>query len=262
MDSLTPGIVNANVASDVTIAGGNLAQDGYNTEVLIDGAVVAYSSLTETSAVVNVNLVAGGHSVQVKKTNVTIPTDTTTSAVTSLSAIASPTITSAELASGVLTITGSAFGTDDMTSVTITKADGRKILAATTSWTDTVIVANGADAAAGDSVTVLTKTGSATATITEPPTLTTITVEPTTANLKVRDTQVFTATAKDQNGNPMSGITITWSSSNTWVGTVNPTSATTDSNGQATTTFTAAHPGDAIVSASSGSVSGSANVHV
>lgn len=262
VDSLTPGIVNANVASDVTIAGGNLAQDGYNTEVLIDGAVVAYSSLTETSAVVNVNLVAGGHSVQVKKTNVTIPTDTTTSAVTSLSAIASPTITSAELASGVLTITGSAFGTDDLTSVTITKADGRKILAATTSWTDTVIVANGADAAAGDSVTVLTKTGSATATITEPPTLTTITVEPTTAKLKVRNTQVFTATANDQNGNPMSGITITWSSSNTWVGTVNPTSATTDSNGQATTTFTAAHPGDAIVSASSGSVSGSANVHV
>jgi hypothetical protein len=267
IDSVTPGTINANTATDVTIAGTNLAQDGYDTQVLIDGTPVN-GSVTDTSIVVSVTLAAGGHSVQVTKTNSTVPTDTTSSAVTSLSAIASPTITSAELASGVLAITGSGFGTSDMTSVTITKADGTQVLAATTSWSDTQITANGTDAAAGDSVTVLTKTGSATATITAAPTptptptLTTITVSPSSATMRVHDTQVFTATATDQNGNPMSGITITWSSSDTRVGTVNPTSATTDSNGQATTTFTAAHPGDAIVSASSGSVSGSANVHV
>lgn len=258
--SLTPNIVSANVATNVAISGDNLVQTGYNSDVLVDGQVAA-SNVAEP-IVINVNLAAGGHNVQVRKTNAANPADTTTSAIASIAAVAPPAITSAELASGVLTITGSGFGTDDMTSVTITKADGRQVLAATTSWSDTVIVANGADAAAGDSVTVLTKTGSATATITSPPTLTTITVEPPTATVKIRDTKVFTATALDQNGNPMSGITITWSSSNTWVGTVSPTSGITGSDGKVTTTFTASHKGTAIVSASSGSVSGSATVTV
>lgn len=165
LDSATPSIVNANTATDVTLAGSNFVQEGYNTEVLVDGAVVASSGLTDTSVVINVNLAAGGHGIQVRKTNATIPSDTATSAAISVSAIAPPTITKAELASGVLTITGSGFGADDMTSVTITKADGRQILAATTSWSDTQIKADGANAAIGDSVTVNTKTGSATATI-------------------------------------------------------------------------------------------------
>lgn len=169
LDSATPSIVSANVPTDVTITGSNLMQSNYNTEVLVDGAVAIYSGLTETSVAVNVNLNAGGHIVQVKKTKNNNPTDTTTSTTVAVSAISSPTLTAAELASGVLTITGAGFGTTDMTSVTIVKPDGKQILAATTSWSDTVIVASAASVAAGDSVTVLTKTGSATATITVPP---------------------------------------------------------------------------------------------
>ena len=74
--------------------------------------------------------------------------------------------------------------------------------------------------------------------------------------------QVFTATALDQNGDPIEGINVTWTSSNMTVGTVSPESAMTDANGTATTTFTAIANGTSMVNASNGSVSGSADVTV
>ena len=92
--------------------------------------------------------------------------------------------------------------------------------------------------------------------------LTTITVSPETANLTVNKTQVFTATAYDQDGNPMADVVITWTSSNETVGTVSPASATTDSDGKATTTFTALKAGTTTITAASGDVSGTAEVTV
>ena len=93
--------------------------------------------------------------------------------------------------------------------------------------------------------------------------LTQIEVTPSTKELYVSETQQFTATLKDQNGeNPMAGINITWTSSNTATGTVSPASAITGSDGKATTTFTASASGTTTVKASYGDVSGTASVTV
>jgi|LGVD01.1.fsa_nt_gb Tol biopolymer transport system component len=92
--------------------------------------------------------------------------------------------------------------------------------------------------------------------------LQTISVSPSTVTRNVSETQQFTATAKDQSGNPMAGIDITWTSSNTAAGTVSPTSVTTGLDGKATTTFTASASGTTTVKAAHGAVSGTASVSV
>ena len=92
--------------------------------------------------------------------------------------------------------------------------------------------------------------------------LETITVSPSNVTLSIGNTSVFTATALNENGDPMEGINITWASSDNAVGTVSPENITTGADGNATTTFTAIANGTATVTASSGSISGSANVTV
>ena len=81
--------------------------------------------------------------------------------------------------------------------------------------------------------------------------LTTIEVSPSTPTVNVNDTEQFTATAKDQNGNVMENITIEWTSSNETVGTI------TDAG-----LFTAAAVGMTTVKAENGTVNGTANVTV
>ena len=83
------------------------------------------------------------------------------------------------------------------------------------------------------------------------PVLTTIEVSPATANLAVDATQQFTATAKDQDGGEITGVSFTWSSGNETVGTVN-----------ATGYFTALAIGTTTVTASADGVTGSATVTV
>ena len=107
--------------------------------------------------------------------------------------------------------------------------------------------------------------GSADVTVSEEvvtPVLTTITVSPSTAALSIGDTPVFTATALDQNDLPMEGINITWTSSDMAVGTVSPENVITGADGTVTTIFTAIAVGTAMVNATNGSVSGSADVTV
>lgn len=95
------------------------------------------------------------------------------------------------------------------------------------------------------------------------PVLKSITVLPSSATVNMKGTYTISATAKDSNGNPMQGITILWSSSNTNVGTVSPLNVKTGSNGQATTKFSArSQRGTITTSAKSGSVYGSAKVTV
>ncbi len=94
------------------------------------------------------------------------------------------------------------------------------------------------------------------------PTLTTIMLSPSSAMLNTSETLTFNATALDQNNNPMSGIEITFTSSNTTVGTVSPSSALTGSDGNASVTFTAFEAGDALVNATNASLTGSATVTV
>lgn len=95
--------------------------------------------------------------------------------------------------------------------------------------------------------------GSASITVNAPapvPVLTTITVTPATATVIVGNTRAFTASPKDQNGNPISA-TITWASSNTTVATIDSTGV-----------LTAVLAGTTTVTASNGSVSGTASVTV
>src|SRR5579885_1923491 len=53
------------------------------------------------------------------------------------------------------------------------------------------------------------------------PTISTITVSPASPSIAVGATQQFTATAKDSSGNTISGVTFSWSSTNTSVATIN-----------------------------------------
>ncbi|WP_292411005.1 Ig-like domain-containing protein, partial [Methanoculleus sp. UBA377] len=57
----------------------------------------------------------------------------------------------------------------------------------------------------------------------EEPVLTTIEVAPTAATLAVNGTEQFSATVRDQSGSTMTGVTVTWDSDNTTVGTVDDT---------------------------------------
>ena len=84
---------------------------------------------------------------------------------------------------------------------------------------------------------------SAPATLTVLPAIGSVDIQPTSASIRVGATQQFTATAKDVNGNPVSGATFSWSIS--FSGT-----ATIDSNGLAT----AVAPGTVTVRANLGGI--------
>ncbi len=93
--------------------------------------------------------------------------------------------------------------------------------------------------------------GTTAVTVTAPvPVLTTITVSPAAPTLVQGNTQAFTASPKDQFGNPIAA-TIVWSSSNTSVGTVS-----------ASGVLTAVSAGTTTVTATNGSVKGTAAVTV
>jgi subtilisin len=94
------------------------------------------------------------------------------------------------------------------------------------------------------------------------PVLTKITVSPSIATLNVNGTQLFNATALDQNNTPMAGINISWTISNSTVGNIYRLNEVTDTTGNVTTTFTAEAVGNATVNATNGSTTGSANVIV
>ncbi|MDG6257090.1 MAG: PKD domain-containing protein [Methanomicrobiaceae archaeon] len=87
--------------------------------------------------------------------------------------------------------------------------------------------------------------------VTAPPVLTAITVSPDAATLLAGESQQFSATAYDQYGTEMTGLTFSWSSSDASVGTI-----TADGS------FTAVQAGTTTVTATSGTVSGSAEVSV
>ncbi len=87
-------------------------------------------------------------------------------------------------------------------------------------------------------------------------------ISPQTATLIAGGTQVFTVTAKDQNGNILAGISISWTSSDINVGNVTPFNVITGADGTASATFTAFTAGVAIVNSTNGIVKGSASVTV
>jgi uncharacterized protein YjdB len=84
------------------------------------------------------------------------------------------------------------------------------------------------------------KTGTSSITVTAvPPVVTTVTVAPTSASVVAGATTTLQATVKDQNGNVMSGQTVTWSTNNAAAATVNSSGVVTGvAAGSATITAT------------------------
>ena len=82
-----------------------------------------------------------------------------------------------------------------------------------------------------------------------------------TTTLTVGESQLFSATAIDQNDNPITGIEVSWTVSNSTVGSVNPTNGITVTGG-ATTMFTALAAGTTMVNATNASVKGTASVTI
>jgi hypothetical protein len=154
IDSVTPGIVTANVATNVVITGSNFVEAPYTAAVLVDGTPVS-ATVTETSITASVTLAAGAHSIVVQK-------DVATTAPTTVMAVAPGTITSAKLTGTTLTIDGAGLGAGQ-TMVVIVKTDGTRVASdSITSSTDTQIVAVASLAVVGDTVEVITPTGKAT----------------------------------------------------------------------------------------------------
>ncbi len=155
IDSVAPGVLTADVATDVTITGSGFVEAPYTATVLVDGVSTTPKSVTETSIVATVNLAAGAHSIVVQK-------DVATTVLTTVMAVKPGTITSAKLAGTTLTIDGAGLGAGQ-TMVVIVKSDGTRVSSdSITSSTDTQIVAVASQAAVGDTVEVVTPTGIAT----------------------------------------------------------------------------------------------------
>ena len=140
-----------------------------------------------------------------------------------------------------------------------------KPIVATIVWSSSntavgTISASGVLTAVSAGTTTVTATsgsvkGTASVTVTSPvqnvtPVLTSINVTPATANILIGGTQVFTAAANDQNGDPMS-VVISWTSSNETVGTI-------DASGN----FSALAAGTTTIKAANGTVNGTASVTV
>ena len=79
-----------------------------------------------------------------------------------------------------------------------------------------------------------------------------------TTTLTAGGKQLFTAIALDENDNPLEGINLSWTVSNSSVGNVESPNVITNVTGGATSTFTALVAGTTLVNATNGSITGTA----
>ena len=168
LESVSPSVIVAGTATTLTITGLNFVNDAYTSVVTIDGgAPITPATITDSQITVNVPaLSTGNHIVQLVK-----GVDTLSKPVT-LTVVSNTHITSARLTNGVITISGTGFGTKPATNsqyyVSVTHAGSQIVSKSVQAWSDTSIKANvkNLPVAAGDVVTVMTtNSGESTATI-------------------------------------------------------------------------------------------------
>lgn len=115
VQSATPTVFTPNTPTVITLTGTNFVQANSTTVVNIDDTInLAPDTISNSQITVTVNLAAGNHYIKVVKTdaieNVPKPSD-----IKPLTVVSKVTITSAKLSKGVITISGSEFGTKPAT---------------------------------------------------------------------------------------------------------------------------------------------------
>ncbi len=165
IESISPQVLTAGATTTLTITGSNFVNDAYTSKVSVDGITYNPPSITGEKMVVNIPaLTAGVHTLQLVKGDVK-------SKLATLTVVSNPTITSAKLKNGVLTIAGKRFGAKPVINaqqyVTITHAGKVSYSQGVSRWSNSQIItkADNTIAAVGDIVTVTTGSGKASATI-------------------------------------------------------------------------------------------------
>jgi hypothetical protein len=170
----TPSVFNANTPTVVTLTGTNFVQANSTTVVNIDDTTnLTPTTLTNGQITVTVNLAAGARYIKVVKTD-SVENVPKSSDIKPLTVVSKVTISSARLRYGVITISGSGFGTMPKTNaqqyVTIKHAGNVYYSDSINSWKGSQITAKKTStpaAAKGDIVTVMTtNSGESSATIT------------------------------------------------------------------------------------------------
>jgi uncharacterized protein YjdB len=249
--TVTPSTANAIVGRTVTLVATTRDANG----TVLQGRVVGWSSSDNAVATVSNNGVVTGVSVG----NVTITA--TSEGQTGTATVA---VTLVPVATVSVTPNQASVLVGQTVSLTATPQDanGNALTGRVVSWSSSVpsvatVSSSGVVTGIGSGTAVITatsegQTGSATITVSVPtPVLTSITVAPSTPSVLVGSTVALTATPRDQFGNAMSGVTVTWSSGTTAVATVS-------SGG----VVSGVAPGNATITASSGSITGTAMVTV
>ncbi len=159
----TPSVFVENTPTVVTLTGTNFVQTNSTTVVNIDDTTnLTPDTISNGQITVTVNLAAGAHYIKVVKTdsveNVPKPSD-----IKPLTVVSNVVITSAKLNKGVITITGSGFGTKPVTNaqqyITIKHAGTVYYSDSVNGWSNTQIKAKKTSipaAVKGDIVTVVT----------------------------------------------------------------------------------------------------------
>lgn len=239
----------AATAATVTFTSSNPAVASVNAT---SGLVTA---VTPGSAVITASAVSGATTV------------TATSSITVLSAL--PVLTSAGVtpASAGITVAADAQAGSTLQLTAAPKDQfGTPIVGAVTTWSSnnpavatvnatsglvTSVATGTATITASVTAGAVTVTGTSVITVATGPTVTTINVTPATSTIGVATTKQLAATTIDQNGAPIVA-TLTWTSSNPAVASVNATSGL----------VTAVAPGVATISGTSGAISGTSVITV
>ncbi len=230
------------------------------TQAQPDNTSVTTASYTNTSAVQgtwNVTAVASnanGTAMQVWTWNVSPVAPAGPPSITNISPTPPapptvPTITDAVNATRTFSITvnqtvdviWSINGTQVGTNTGVTTASYTNTSAALGTWNVTAVASN-----ANGTATQMWNW------IVQPPALASIAVSPVSTSVPQGTVVNFTASPKDQSGNPINAVVVAWSSSNTTVGTIDAT----------TGVFTALMQGNTMISATNGTITGIASATV
>jgi hypothetical protein len=159
VDTVSPAVIAVNTATTLTITGSNFVNGEYTSVVKIDGgAPLTPTSITDTEIVVDIPVLsAGTHQLQIVKGGDTL------SKLTTLLVAPNPNIVTAKLNKGIITITGTGFGTKPATNavyyISVDHAGNQLRAKNINGWSNTQIKASmqSGTVSKGDWVTVITK---------------------------------------------------------------------------------------------------------